>query len=159
MRLIAVLALVFALVTPFVASARTTAAPLDEYFGPLKMSVLEIGNRIHDTDTRMRYNPELASRHYTGLYNAEVALEDWARKYPNDSWIPARAYDMSHLFWRMHTPAGNAQAERCRSLLFRQFGHSRYTRLARGESSLMFGQSRRVAGNGFTRNGKKKTHQ
>ena len=113
-------------------------APADEYFGRMKMSILGITNSIHDTGLREGYDPSNASKYYTTLALTENALEDWSQKYPQDSWIPRRAYDMSHDFWLMHTPQGNAEANRCRTILFRQFAHNRWAVIARRESAAMF---------------------
>jgi hypothetical protein len=109
-------------------------APADEYFGRMKMSILGISNTIHDTGLREGYNPSNASSFYGGLILAQDALRDWARKYPADGWIPRRAYDMSHDFWMMHTPQGNAAAESCRAILFHQFPHDHWTKIARSET-------------------------
>lgn len=139
-----VAAALFAVVFPAAASAATVpaaphvrarVAPADEYFGRMKMSVLEITNQIRDASARMNFNPELAATHYNKLALTEEALEDWARKYPNDSWIAPRAYDLSHLFWRMHTTLADQQAARCRSILFARFPSSRYALTARGETA------------------------
>ncbi len=114
--------------------AANKVAPADEYFGRQKISTLGIDNMIRDTDVRESFNPALASRLYGSLLAAEDALQDWAVKYPHDSWIPKRAYMLSHLFWRMHTPEATAAAERCRSLLFRSFPTHRFAQMARGET-------------------------
>ena len=109
-------------------------APADEYFGRMKMSILGISNSIKDTGTREGFDPAHASNYYGGLALTEDALKDWAHKYPQDSWIPRRAYDLSHDFWRMHTPQADAQANTCRNLLFHQFPHDHWTMLARKET-------------------------
>jgi hypothetical protein len=111
-------------------------APADEYFGRMKMSILGITNSIKDTGIRESNDPANASKYYSGLAFTEEALEDWADKYPQDSWIPRRAYDLSHEFWLMHTPEADATAERCRVVLFTRFPHDRWAAIARTESAL-----------------------
>ena len=120
---------------PHPAPAPVKVAPADEYFGRMKMSILGISNSIRDTGTREGFDPVGASRYYSSLAMTQDALQDWARKYPHDTWIPRRAYDMSHDFWRMHTSDGDAAANRCRALLFAQFPHDHWTSVARSESS------------------------
>jgi hypothetical protein len=115
-------------------TTKAVVAPADEYFGRQKISTLGIDNMIHDTDMRESFDPELASRLYNPLMAAEDALEDWAAKYPHDTWIPKRAYLLSHLFWRMRTSEGNAAADRCRSLLFKSFPTNKYATLAHHET-------------------------
>ena len=109
-------------------------APADEYFGRMKMSILGITNSIRDTGTREGFDPSHASQYYGGLFMTENALLDWAHKYPQDSWIPRRAYDMSHDFWRMHTADGDRQAQVCRNVLFHQFPHNHWAVVARKET-------------------------
>ncbi|MBV8082477.1 MAG: hypothetical protein JOY86_05775 [Candidatus Eremiobacteraeota bacterium] len=122
---------------PALAGQNLAVAPADEYFGRQKISTLGIDNMIRDTTARVDYDPTLASRLVGSLAAAEDALEDWAHKYPTDSWIPKRAYEMSHLFWRMHSSDANVLADRCRDILFRQFPRSRYAVLAHAESQAM----------------------
>lgn len=118
--------------------AAPQVAPADEYFGKQKISSLGIDNMIRDTETREGFDPALASRLYTSLQAAEDALQDWAHKYPQDSWIPKRAYLLSHLFWRMHTPEASAAAQRCRNVLFSYFPKNRYASLAKHESEATY---------------------
>ena len=120
------------------AFAGQRVAPADEYFGRQKISPLGIDNMIRDTEARENFNPALSSRLYGSLATAEDALQDWARKYPQDGWIPKRAYLLSHLFWRMHTPEADAAAARCRNVLFRYFSKNRYASLARHENQATY---------------------
>jgi hypothetical protein len=125
---------VIVLVCSSAALATTRVAPLDEYFGRMKLSPLGIENIIHDTNLRVRYDPVHAARYYATLASAEDALDDWARKYPADPWLPGRAYYMSHVFWAMHTKEADVAAEHCRHMLFSQFGRSHWARLAEHET-------------------------
>lgn len=113
-------------------------APADEYFGRMKMSILGITNSIRDTGTREGFDPANAAQYYSNLSLTENALEDWAHKYPHDSWIPQRAYDISHEFWRMGTPQAKSEANRCRWILISQFPHDRLTKVALKENAGMF---------------------
>src|ERR1700688_2387474 len=120
------------------AAAKPAVAPADEYFGRMKLSILGIGNIMHDTKLREAYDPAHASDNYAKLALAEDALEDWAAKYPQDTWLPGKAYYMSHEFWAMNTPDGDRAAERCRALLLSRFAASRYSLKARVEVASMF---------------------
>jgi hypothetical protein len=120
------------------AAANPVVAPADEYFGRMKLSILGIGNIMHDTKLREAYDPAHASDNYTKLAFAEDALEDWAAKYPQDTWLPGKAYYMSHEFWAMNTPDGDRAAERCRALLLTRFATSRYSLRAHTEVASMF---------------------
>ena len=139
LRFAACLSFVALLTMPaFAATTTSQVAPADEYFGRQKISTLGLDNMIRDTETRENFNPEAASRLYGALANAEDALEDWAHKYPHDSWIPKRAYLLSHLFWRMHTPEASAAAGRCRYVLFHYFPKNRYASLAHHENEAAY---------------------
>ena len=116
------------------AQPASKVAPLDEYFGKMKLSPLGINNTIHDTNLRVKYDPANAGKYYQGLAWAENALEDWAHKYPHDTWLPGRAYFMSHVFWQMHTADADHEADVCRLMLFRQFPSSHWASLARHET-------------------------
>ncbi|HEY5093875.1 MAG TPA: hypothetical protein VII69_02030 [Candidatus Eremiobacteraceae bacterium] len=120
------------------AAAKPAVAPADEYFGRMKLSILGIGNILHDTKLREAYDPAHAADNYTKLSFAEDALEDWAAKYPQDNWLPAKAYFMSHEFWAMNTPDGDRAAERCRALLMNRLAKSPFSIKAHGEIASMF---------------------
>jgi TolA-binding protein len=123
-----------AVAKPAVKAPPPKVAPLDEYFGRMKLSPLGINNTIHDTNLHVKYDSANAGRYYQSLAWAEDALHDWARKYPNDTWLPGRAYYMSHVFWQMHTADGDAAAERCRTMLFTSFKQSHWAVLAKNET-------------------------
>lgn len=117
--------------TATVVHASIRVAPLDEYFGRQKLSPLGIENIIHDTNLRVRYDPQHAYRYYATLAGAHDALDDWARKYPDDPWLPGRAYFMSQVFLEMHSVAANEAAHECRELLFTRFADSHWAKLAK----------------------------
>ena len=117
-----------------VQAPQVKVAPADEYFGHQKLSILGINNTIHDTNLRIGFDPTNAARYYGQLAPAEDSLLDWAHKYPQDTWLPGRAYFMSHVFWQMHTAQGDSAAEQCRGLLFKQFPKSHWATLAHRET-------------------------
>lgn len=84
-------------------SAHTRLAPADEYFGRMKMSVLEIGNRLHDLTRRCDANPVMQAgsiAHDSGLI--EDAIRDWQRKYPADPWIPKDMTSLERIHVKLH---------------------------------------------------------
>lgn len=102
------------------AQSRTRLAPADEYFGPTKMSPLEITNRIRDAE-RGR------GESYRGLMSTQAAIEDWTDKYPADPWIAPREDRIARLFAHLHSREGEREAARCRAFLRRHFRY-RYRR-------------------------------
>jgi hypothetical protein len=89
---VALLAIAIALV-PSLASAqqslaKSAAAPADEYFGQMKMSILGIRNELKTLADRIDHDPAASE---TDIHTAELvegSLEQWAVKYPKDSWLP-----------------------------------------------------------------------
>ena len=120
------------------AAAKPAVAPADEYFGHMKLSILGINNIVHDTKLRESFDPAHAADNFTKLSFAEDALEDWAAKYPQDNWLPGKAYYMSHEFWAMNTADGDRAAQRCRALLLHRFAKSPYATKAHTEIASMF---------------------
>jgi hypothetical protein len=87
------LALALVLLCPLTARADTSkVAPVDEYFGRLKLSVLGIGNVIADMKERIEADPSKAPTIFGRLADTEDALHEWEQKYPRDSWIPRTLY-------------------------------------------------------------------
>ena len=76
------------LAAPLSAQASSNVAPADEYFGRLKMSILGIGNVIHDMRLRVESDGSRTPSIFRSLEMTEDAIRDWEAKYPRDSWIP-----------------------------------------------------------------------
>jgi hypothetical protein len=112
---------------PVSAESRTRLAPADEYFGRANLSPIEITNRIANAERR--------GSSYGALMTTQAAIEDWTRKYPGDPWIPPREYRMSHLFARLHSRDGKAEAAWCRAYLQVHFPGTRYAVVAEREGS------------------------
>ncbi|HTV73355.1 MAG TPA: hypothetical protein VME66_06620 [Candidatus Acidoferrales bacterium] len=100
-------------------SADPRLAPADEYFGPTKMSPLEITNRISEAE---RTGPRLSL-----LLLTQAAIEDWTRQYPEDTWIPEREYRIARLFAQIGTDQAQAMATWCHSFLQQHFPGDHYT--------------------------------
>jgi hypothetical protein len=131
LRWVLLLALCAASVFPVAAFASNSVAPADEYFGPTKMSVLGIRNTVQDTQIRASGDPDrMMGKYWTTLVLAHQALDEWARRFPHDSWLPRNAFLMARLFDHVHTAEGDAAAADCRSILFRNFAGSWFARAA-----------------------------
>jgi hypothetical protein len=88
---VAILTILAVSAPPCVAGAHSSSgiwasAPADEYFGRLKMSVIEIRNRLNAFDgTSSR---TLRVRMTGMMNNVEDAMMAWQRRYPADPWLP-----------------------------------------------------------------------
>ena len=88
-------------------------APVDEYFGPTRMSPLEVTNRISDAERN--------GSNYDGLMNTQSAVEDWTDKYPSDPWIAPREIRLFRLFSALHSDEGDIEADHCRQFIHEHF--------------------------------------
>ena len=73
-------------------------APADEYFGRQKLSPLGIRHEVlslKDDLHHAREHPD-AIEHKAEL--VEDAVDDWAERYPNDTWIASAAWQLGTLF-------------------------------------------------------------
>jgi hypothetical protein len=105
------------------------------------MSVLEIGNRIHD-DTYRADHGVPASQLIGGVQLTENAVRDWASKYPADPWLPLDAAQVVHLYVLMHTDDGRAHMHSAFAWLCRHYAHRTYTVLAGREVASIDRQER-----------------
>jgi uncharacterized membrane protein YgcG len=107
-------------------------APADEYFGPLKMSVLGIRNVIHDLairyDVRSDGNHALAKQIMGTALMTEASLQDWEKKYPADNQLPRDVYLMQHLYAKIDSDDARAKAKYCASWLFTRYKASWYAK-------------------------------
>ncbi|HZT12712.1 MAG TPA: hypothetical protein VFA29_07910, partial [Candidatus Baltobacteraceae bacterium] len=73
-------------------------APADEYFGRQKLSPLGIRHEVltlKDDLHHAREHPD-AIEHKAEL--VEEAIDDWAERYPNDTWIASATWQLGTLF-------------------------------------------------------------
>ena len=136
MRRLLIVVIILALVdAPLLAFARTHAyatylasAPADEYFGPLKMSVLEIRNRLNAFDARSERDLR-RSRVVIGLDNLEGSILAWQRKYPGDPWLPGFMARLVHSYQRAGL-ASTAEARHAWHIMIAAYPHSRVAHVA-----------------------------
>jgi hypothetical protein len=119
-------------------SAQTTvalisqSAPADEYFGPLKMSVLGIKNSIVETSARL----DTAPGDEESLRNAslvEASVREWAAKYPRDTWLPRTILALHRVYRRMALEEANSHAVDMAAWLIAKYPESGEARSLRTE--------------------------
>ncbi len=99
-------------------------APADEYFGPLKMSILGIRNTIKDLGLRYDVNPSNPEQTLSSAAFAETAIREWAQRYPRDDQLPRNVYFLEHLYAKIQTPHGQAKAQAISTWLMTMFADS-----------------------------------
>ena len=107
-------------------------APADEYFGPLKMSVLGIRNEIHDLairyDVRADADHALAKQIMGTALMTEASLADLEKKYPADSQLARDVYLMQHLYAKIDYDDARAKAKYCAQWLFSRYSRTWYAK-------------------------------
>jgi len=108
-----------------------TSAPLDQYFGKLKMSALRI--RYEIVSIRDRYEthkilPEQAE-HLALL--TENAFDDWSRRYPKDGWLASTAYLLAKVYAELPGPTARDHAVALYTYVKSRFPTTRYAKDSR----------------------------
>ncbi len=85
-------------------------APADEYFGPLKLSILGIRNTIHDLGARYDVNHDIGHQTFTSAQLTERAIHDWEHRYPHDGQVPKAIYLLQRLYTKVLTAEARARA-------------------------------------------------
>ena len=80
------------------AALYASMAPADEYFGPLKLSIIGIQNTMRDIGLRYKYNNDLAVPSFASTQLVEGAVRDWAHRYAHDPQLPREAYYLQRLY-------------------------------------------------------------
>jgi hypothetical protein len=104
------------------AAARSRVAPADEYFGRMKMSILEIGNRLRDTTIRAARGGAMADSLMHDALATEDAIRDWERKYPADPWLARDVAMLVHIYAQLQTAPAVAHRHVCLTWLQTRYG-------------------------------------
>ena len=99
-------------------------APADEYFGPLKQSILGIRNTIRDMGLRYDVNHDIGSRTLTSAGLTEAAIRDWAHRYPRDHEVPSAILNLQRLYAKILTEPARGKAKATADWLFSAYGNS-----------------------------------
>jgi hypothetical protein len=141
MRAAALLAVSIA-VAPAAAQADThssQAAPADEYFGRMRLSIVGIRNEIGLLDARIEADPATADQDLKTCELVENALEDWAVKYPHDSWLDAQMARMETLYARVASLDGRLHLAHLVRWIEQHFAGTPVGDDARREAAGLFG--------------------
>jgi hypothetical protein len=107
-------------------------APADEYFGPMKMSILGIKNEIRDLT--VRYEPYADGDHHlsksimTIALLTEASLADFEKRYPNDNQLARDVYFLQKLYAKIDSDDARAKAKYCSQWLLSRYSASSYAR-------------------------------
>ncbi len=82
-------------------AAMKMLAPGDEYFGPLKQSIIGIRNTIRDIGQRYDVNHDIAKQSFASAQLTERSVRDWETKYPKDTQLPRAVYLLQRLYTKV----------------------------------------------------------
>lgn len=99
-------------------------APADEYFGPLKQSILGIGNTIRDLGLHYEVNHDIGPQTIASAALTERAIHDWQAKYPHDHGVAQAIFRLQRLYARISTEQGHLKAQATAMWLFTSYGSS-----------------------------------
>ena len=99
-------------------------APADEYFGPLRQSILGIRNSIRTMGLRYDVNHNIGSQTLASAGLTEAAIRDWAHKYPRDHEVPAAIFTLQRLYAKILTGPARGKAKATADWLFSAYGNS-----------------------------------
>ncbi len=106
------------------AAAIALLAPADEYFGPLKQSVVGIDNTIRDLGWNYDVNHDIGDRTVASAALTERAIHDWESKYPKDDQLPRALYLLQRLYTKVLTQPSRDHSKAIAKWLFKDFGSS-----------------------------------
>ncbi|MHB8139710.1 MAG: hypothetical protein ACYDHD_00395 [Vulcanimicrobiaceae bacterium] len=93
----------------------TTLAPADEYFGPLKMSILGIKNEIKRINLLLDY--KYGNRESSAAVEVSKSIDAMHRAYPLDRALPRLLYEAYFMLGRLTTHQARSERARMRSIL------------------------------------------
>jgi hypothetical protein len=86
-------------------------APADEYFGPLKLSILGMRNVLRDAKLRLeRVAGDEPQQEFSRAKLTEACVRDWAAKYPRDGWLPGTLLSLRELYAKIGTDESRERA-------------------------------------------------
>ena len=102
------------------------SAPVDQYFGKLKMSALRIRYEIVSIRDRYETHKILPGDALHLALLTEDAFDDWARKYPKDSWLASTGYMFAKVYAEMPGTTARDHAVKLYTFVSSQFPATRY---------------------------------
>ena len=108
-----------------------TSAPVDQYFGKLKMSALRIRYEIVSIRDRYETHKILPEDALHLALLTEDAFDDWARKYPKDSWLASTGYMFAKVYAEMPGTTARSHAVTLYTFVKSHFPSTRYAAQSR----------------------------
>jgi hypothetical protein len=111
-------------------------APADEYFGRLQMSILGVRNKVKDLGLEADLHPDHRAAVLASALLLEDAIQDWAKKYPFDRWLPRYAFALEQMYERIPGESAHQRAIRQLGYITTAFPHTVYAKVGRMKLAL-----------------------
>ena len=99
-------------------------APGDEYFGPLKQSIIGIRNTIRDLGLRYDVNHDIAKQTFSSAQLTERSIRDWQRRFPKDDLVPKAVYLLQRLYTKILSQESRDRAHATAMWLLHEFARA-----------------------------------
>ncbi|GAC1308999.1 MAG: hypothetical protein NVSMB21_15010 [Vulcanimicrobiaceae bacterium] len=99
-------------------------APADEYFGPLKLSIIGMRNTIRDLGLRYDVNHDIAKQTFASAQLVERSIREWQTKYVRDPQLPRVIFVLQRLYTKVLTQESRDRARETARWLATDFGPS-----------------------------------
>jgi len=109
------------------------AAPADEYFGPLALSVIGIRNAISQTCLRLDRAGLDDGDALSNVGLVEASVHEWERKYPEDTWLPRTVLALHRTYRRMASEQASLHAVDAAAWLLQKYPNSDEAHALRAE--------------------------
>lgn len=76
-------------------------APGDEYFGPLKLSIIGMRNTIRDLGLRYDVNHDIPKQTFASAQLVERSVREWQKKYAHDPQLPRVIFILQRLYTKI----------------------------------------------------------
>lgn len=105
-------------------AAMLLLAPADEYFGPLKLSIIGMQNTIRDLGRKYDVNHDIPKQTFTSAQLVERSVRDWAKRYGKDDQLPRVVYFLQRLYTKVLLRESRDRAGVTAKWLIGDFPHS-----------------------------------
>ncbi|MFN2450406.1 MAG: hypothetical protein ABR508_11575 [Candidatus Baltobacteraceae bacterium] len=85
-------------------------APADEYFGRLHLSAIVVRHRVFALKDDLHHARQQPDAVANDAQDVQDALNDWARRFPRDPWIPPTAWNLATLYEELPGPDAQKRA-------------------------------------------------
>jgi hypothetical protein len=107
------------------------AAPLDRYFGTMKMSPIGIRNGVGALGRYYEWRIETDDALVHDAEWIEQSLVDWQRQFPRDNWLPPTAFHLMELYGEIQTQDARDHATAMLHYIIVNWPDTKYGHLAR----------------------------